>query len=134
MNMLNDVTVEYSKRELLLARVPQPGFWRLNDTGGVLGRDENADIVLKESEISRHHCRFLALPHGWLIEDLAATNGTRLNGVPVMRAYLTTGDVVEVSGVKLRVNIVEAPGAALSRALAGWWPSKSEPRPMRRAA
>jgi hypothetical protein len=134
LNVQNAATTEYVKRELLLARMPQPGFWRLNESGGILGRHEDATVFLSDSEISRQHCRFLALPHGWLIEDLAATNGTRLNGVPVLRAYLTTGDVVEVAGVKLRVNIVEAPGAALSRALTGWWPHQSEPRVSRRAA
>lgn len=131
--MLNAPTVEYVKRELLLARIPQPGFWRLNESGGILGRSGEADICLNETEISRQHCRFLAIDHGWMIEDLAATNGTRLNGVPVVRAYLTTGDIIEVAGIRLRVNICESPGAALSRAMASWWPHQAQARPLRRA-
>jgi pSer/pThr/pTyr-binding forkhead associated (FHA) protein len=38
---------------------------------------------------------------GWAIEDLDSTNGTLLNGVPVTRAVLADGDVIEIGVSRL---------------------------------
>lgn len=133
--MDGSVTTAHVRRQLVLARVPQPGNWMLDEAGGVLGRGDDADIRLDDATISRHHCRFTVTPHGWLVEDLAATNGTRLNGVPVLRAYLNSGDWLDVGGTRLRMNVVEAPGSVLSEALLALWPAHPSMRtPHRRAA
>jgi len=133
--MDGSITTAHVRRQLILARVTQPGNWKLEGAGGILGRGNDADICLDDKAISRHHCRFLATPHGWMIEDLAATNGTRLNGVPVLRAYLNSGDWLDVGETRFRVNVVEAPGCVLAEAMDALWPSQPVNRaPYRRAA
>ncbi|MBU6296473.1 MAG: FHA domain-containing protein [Planctomycetes bacterium] len=123
------------RRQLLLARVPQTGYWRLEEGGGILGRGDDADIQIDDSSVSRYHCRFADTAHGWLVEDLATTNGTRVNGVPVLRAYLTSGDWLEVGTARLRVNVVEAPGRSLLEALTVLWQTRQPlSLPHRRAA
>ena len=51
--------------------------------GALLGRGDQADIVLEDSFASSRHARLV--PHGDVIvlEDLGSTNGTYLNGEPL---------------------------------------------------
>jgi|GEM_PF-5271128 len=46
----------------------------------VLGRDEKADILLPDPEVSRLHARISWFEAQYIIEDLRSTNGTYLNG------------------------------------------------------
>lgn len=46
----------------------------------VMGRDVNNDIVVNDAEVSRTHTRLTAQSEGYIVEDLASTNGTFLNG------------------------------------------------------
>lgn len=118
------ITTAHARRQLILARVSQPGNWKLDDTGGILGRGNDADIRLNDETISRHHCRFMATPQGWLVEDLAATNGTRINGVQVRRALLNSGDWLDVGETRFRLNVVEAPGTLLAELMLALWPAQ----------
>ncbi len=45
-----------------------------------IGRDVNNDIVINDAEVSRNHGRLTSQSGGYLIEDLASTNGTFVNG------------------------------------------------------
>src|SRR5215510_3363497 len=45
-----------------------------------LGRDVNNDVVINDAEVSRNHGRLTSQSGGYLIEDLASTNGTFVNG------------------------------------------------------
>ena len=51
--------------------------------GALLGRGDQADIVLEDSFASSRHARLV--PHGdvMVLEDLGSTNGTYLNGEPL---------------------------------------------------
>jgi hypothetical protein len=51
--------------------------------GALLGRGDEADILLEDSFASSRHARLM--PHGDVIvlEDLGSTNGTYLNGEPL---------------------------------------------------
>jgi pSer/pThr/pTyr-binding forkhead associated (FHA) protein len=46
----------------------------------VMGRDVNNDIVVNDAEVSRTHTRLTAQGESYIVEDLASTNGTFLNG------------------------------------------------------
>lgn len=46
----------------------------------VVGRELKNDIVVNDAEVSRQHARLTEGDDGWQIEDLAATNGTFVNG------------------------------------------------------
>jgi hypothetical protein len=46
----------------------------------VVGRELKNDIVVNDAEVSRQHARLTEGDNGWQIEDLAATNGTFVNG------------------------------------------------------
>ena len=60
----------------------------------LLGRHPACDVVLGAPSVSRRHAQ-LAHRHGsWVIQDLASTNGTLVNGERVGRATVRGGDVL----------------------------------------
>jgi len=60
-----------------------------------IGRDMNNDIVINDAEVSRNHGRLTSQSGGYLIEDLASTNGTFVNGQRLIGPkLLNPGDVI----------------------------------------
>jgi len=45
-----------------------------------IGRDASCDLMIADMTVSRVHARLERTPDGWLLTDLASTNGTRVNG------------------------------------------------------
>ena len=66
-----------------------------------LGRHPDNDIQVLDTLVSKQHCVLEREGDGWVIEDLASTNGTMLNGEPVSRARLKDGDVVDIGLTRL---------------------------------
>jgi hypothetical protein len=65
--------------------------------GALLGRGDQADIVLQDSFASSRHARLV--PHGdvMVLEDLGSTNGTYLNGEPLRGPQpLHPGDTIRI--------------------------------------
>jgi len=57
-----------------------------------------------QAGVSRRHARLLYSPQGWLLEDLQSTNGTFLNGAPLLPgqpARVCTGDLIRCSQLTL---------------------------------
>lgn len=71
-----------------------------------IGRDPACDFVLAESTVSTRHAILSYHHNQWWIEDLNSTNGTLLNGQPVLEpVVLTTNDHVKCGQVDLHVVI-----------------------------
>jgi hypothetical protein len=70
-----------------------------------LGTAADNAVVLASRRVSRHHARVWRTPEGacW-IEDVGSTNGTRVDGQRVDRAWLRPGSVVELGDETLRVS------------------------------
>ncbi len=81
---------------LTVRQGPVPGkIFELAKDMMTLGRDVNNDLVINDSEVSRNHARLTAQSGGYLIEDLASTNGTFVNGQRLIGPkLLNSGDVV----------------------------------------
>lgn len=81
---------------LTVRQGPVPGkIFELAKDMLTLGRDVNNDLVINDSEVSRNHARLTAQSGGYLIEDLASTNGTFVNGQRLIGPkLLNSGDVV----------------------------------------
>lgn len=62
-----------------------------------VGRGTRADFVLPGDELlSRVHCRLSASTEKLVIEDLASTNGTHVNGQRVEKKDLKEGDRLRI--------------------------------------
>jgi VWFA-related protein len=74
----------------------------------VIGRADDCAVVVPDPKVSGHHCE-LALVHGQvLVYDLASTNSTYVNGVPVRgRHKLEPQDTILVGSTELRVQFEE---------------------------
>lgn len=67
----------------------------------VVGRDAGATVRLVDSQVSRRHAELVTTATGASLRDLASTNGTTVNGVPVEQVDLRDGDVIGFGGVEL---------------------------------
>jgi pSer/pThr/pTyr-binding forkhead associated (FHA) protein len=60
-----------------------------------IGRDASCDLMIADMTVSRVHARLERTPDGWLLTDLASTNGTRVNGWRVRgQVPVRVGDLV----------------------------------------
>ena len=73
-----------------------------------IGRATDNDVVAVDGRVSRHHGRITGRRGTLVYTDLASTNGSRVNGVPVTEVVLGVGDRLEVGDTSL---IVEVAGA-----------------------
>jgi adenylate cyclase len=79
-------------------------------TGGRIriGRGGDNDVVLSDSSVSRYHAEILREVGGWSVHDLRSTNGVQVNGVPVEKAPLRSGDLLGIGSFEIRVDAEEA--------------------------
>jgi len=68
--------------------------WDLHDKPLTVGRGDDVDAHIEDTEMSRHH--FVISPKGasYVIEDMKSTNGTRVNGKSVSEATLQPNDQI----------------------------------------
>jgi hypothetical protein len=72
-----------------------------------LGRAAEADVVVRDPEVSRRHARFESRDGVVYVEDLASSNGTFLNGHRVSEAIeVREGDAIDVGTTRLLVTSV----------------------------
>jgi hypothetical protein len=81
------------------------------DLGGqlVIGRDEGADVVVADPELSRRHAAVRPSGDAVEVEDLGSLNGTWLNGERIQApVLLTPGDVVHLGTSEFELATVPA--------------------------
>ena len=70
-----------------------------------IGRRESCDIVLRFGNVSGQHCQ-LSLENGyWFVQDNNSQNGTKVNGVRVVRKRLDPGDCWAFQSTSTRSSI-----------------------------
>jgi EAL domain-containing protein (putative c-di-GMP-specific phosphodiesterase class I) len=69
-----------------------------------LGRSPAADCVLYSRHVSSEHTEIYLVDNQFHLRDLGSTNGTFLNGQPVLEAPLTHGDIIHVAKTELRFS------------------------------
>lgn len=90
--------------------------WTLTPRGGsarvvelraaitTVGRDPSAGLVLEDESVSRLHARLDREDERLFVTDLKSSNGTTLNGDPVLRAPVRPGDTLSFGDVAYRVD------------------------------
>jgi FhaA, N-terminal domain/FHA domain len=78
----------------------------LDGPRATIGRSKDADCVLRDPNVSRHHAELRRSPQGdWTIADLGSTNGIKVNDRRVGSTRLTAGDQVTVGTTTFRFDI-----------------------------
>ena len=87
---------------------PPPALLALDWTGAqadlLVGRHHACDIVLSDVSVSRRHARLTFRDGNWVLRDLDSTNGTLLNGEPVIRCRLLPGDLLTLGDESVLVD------------------------------
>ncbi len=78
----------------------------------LVGQSESCEIRLSDREVSRRHASIEYSGSSLRITDLDSTNGTWVDRVRIVEAWLTGGELVRVGGTTLRVE--DGPGARVS--------------------
>jgi len=66
-----------------------------------IGRGANNDLVINDPQLSREHARIVTVGEDQIVEDLASSNGTRVNGSPLQRQILQHRDTIELGSHRL---------------------------------
>lgn len=83
----------------------QPGLQFTVSDATVLGRNQEADIVLEDPYASEFHLRLSSKDGRLVLSDLGSTNGTYVNGRRVTTPVdLTRGDAVQVGKTVMEVK------------------------------
>ncbi|MCP3103722.1 sigma 54-interacting transcriptional regulator [Myxococcus sp. K15C18031901] len=76
----------------------------------LVGRDERADLRLRDESVSRRHARILVTDEGSRVVDLGSQNGTSVNGRALEDAQpLLSGDVLAFGAVVAVVRVRSRP-------------------------
>ena len=84
---------------LVVSEGPDAGReWRLTDAL-VVGRAGDADVVLADPTVSRHHAALTPQGETAVVEDLQSSNGTYVNGEQVGQPRrVGAGDIIGLGG------------------------------------
>lgn len=83
--------------------------WNL-DLPCTVGRGEDCDIRINDASVSRQHCRLTTNAYGAVsVQDLGSTNGIYVRDQRVRQAALTVGEVFQIGGVDVRIEVVDQP-------------------------
>jgi pSer/pThr/pTyr-binding forkhead associated (FHA) protein len=73
-----------------------------------VGRDPDCEHCIEHPTISSLHCELALTDDGVYIRDCGSTNGTFINGEPVMEAWLDPGQNLRLGDVELLVESTDA--------------------------
>lgn len=104
-------------RGMLTLESPEHAYhWQLEDGSQVLGRSQEADLILPLPMVSRWQLRITCDEQGCWAENLSRTNPTYLMGRPLtMPTRLRDGDLLGIGHLRLRFRASAAPSTALLR-------------------
>src|SRR4051812_31589428 len=82
-----------------------------------VGRQEDCQLRIKSSQVSRKHCQLFEKKGLLIVKDLGSSNGTLVNGKKVDdQRVLEAGDELTIGQVKLKVEKVDAVAAPARKA------------------
>jgi serine/threonine protein kinase len=77
----------------------------------VIGRGEKTDTRLKDPQISRVHCQLQCQDGRLMLVDSGSTSGTLMGGKRVKEQALKPGDVLQIGGTQLQLQVEGSPEA-----------------------
>lgn len=73
----------------------------------VIGRHSECDLTISDKRLSRTHARVEGFGSQFVLSDCGSSNGTEINGKPVVDPVaLANDDLVSLGGLELRVEII----------------------------
>jgi pSer/pThr/pTyr-binding forkhead associated (FHA) protein len=90
---------------------PEPGrVWPIVSGVVAIGRSGDNIIVLPHASVSRHHAQFVVQAKGIFIQDIGSSNGTSVNGEPLLAPRpIFDGDHIQIGDILLVVKMEVVP-------------------------
>ncbi len=93
---------------LVVAEGPDAGrTWESVGDRAAIGTEAPNDLRLSDETVSRFHCEVRIEASGARVRDLGSTNGTLLDGVQVVEAFLRGGSQLRLGTTLLRFEFVD---------------------------
>jgi len=70
----------------------------------VVGTHNACDVVLHDATVSRFHCEIAVAGKSIVVRDLESSNGTLVDGIAILHAYLRGGAVLTLGRTQLRFD------------------------------
>mgnify|MGYP001627623988 CR=1 FL=1 len=87
---------------LMIVHDKKPNAWyQIQKTKVLIGRAEEADIIIEDINISRIHCYIEENNGIWIMKDNGSKNGVFINGEKTMSRNLCEGDVLRVGKTEI---------------------------------
>jgi FHA domain len=74
-----------------------------------IGRAADSQVFLPDRTVSKKHATLICDDGKWEVQDLESANKTYLNGEPVHKAEVRTGDAIRITEFTLEINLDETP-------------------------
>jgi MoxR-like ATPase len=100
----------------------------------IIGRDEECNLPLNDSKVSRRHAKLYCENGVWHLADLDSANGTTLNNQPVKISVLRENDVVSIGATTFTFKKNSVPEVAVVAPAAAAPTAKPEVKPEPKAA
>jgi Nif-specific regulatory protein len=94
-----------------------------------IGRDPAAELTLLDRQVSRHHAAVACEDGAWIVTDLGARHGVRVNGAMCTRHRLADGDRVQIGGTLLVFHDTAVPPEVLDTRTTGVEPTNEAASP-----
>lgn len=69
----------------------------------IIGRGADAQVKIHDPKVSRIHCGLSQVKQQIFLTDLESSNGTYLNGKPILQSVVSEGDEIRVGSTVLVV-------------------------------
>jgi hypothetical protein len=73
-----------------------------------IGRNPDNDVHIPDPSVSSHHCEMHVSDLGIAFRDLGSTNGSFIDGRPVVKEILTAGKTLKLGAIEFDVEIPQA--------------------------
>jgi pSer/pThr/pTyr-binding forkhead associated (FHA) protein len=83
---------------LIMLRGPSPGtIYELNGDIVTIGRGSKNNVIIRDDEVSREHCRLIRVMADYELQDLSSSNGTFVDGQRLRgNRLLHSGNIIEL--------------------------------------
>jgi pSer/pThr/pTyr-binding forkhead associated (FHA) protein len=85
----------------------------------IIGRQEDLKVSLPDDWVSRRHAKIRRVGDEYVLQDLGSSNGTYVDGVPILSCVLRQGDWIQIGRNLFRFEIQLA-GASGVEDLSTW--------------
>ncbi len=79
----------------------------------VVGSHRTSHLIIRDNDVSKHHCVFVFQNDNWFVKDLDSKNGTIVNGKAIKLIRLQHDDVIQIGPRELKIKYTEIVDDAL---------------------